>query len=208
MINKRIILLLLFIIQGAAYAQQAYQLDVKESKILWNNRQTMGGHYGYLLFSSGTLIYSSTGQPNNGVFSMDMNSIRSQDHKEAAGNQRVDKELRTPGFFDIDKFPAATMRVTKIARVGQSDNYKVNGDLTIKGITNPIEFIAAFKKKGEVINVTGEVKMDRLKWNIDLRPAREAQPKPWDLVTNLQSNIKNKIMVAEIPITLQMVFTR
>lgn len=208
MINKRLILVLLFIIHGAAYAQQAYQLDVKKSKILWNTRQTMGGHYGYLLFSSGTLIYSSAGQPDNGVFTMDVNSIRSQDHTEAAGNQRVDKELRTPVFFDADKYPAATMRVTKIARVGQSENYKVNGDLTIKGITNPIAFLATVKRKGEVVTVSGEVKMDRLKWNIGKRPANDAQPKPWELITNLQSDIKNKIMVAEIPITLQMVFTR
>lgn len=208
MINKRLIILLLFIIQASAYAQQAYQLDVKKSKILWNTRQTMGGHYGYLLFSSGTLIYSSAGQPSNGVFSMDMNSMRSEDHEKAADNQRVDKELRTPGFFDVDKYPTSTMRVSTITRVGQTNNYKVNGDLTIKGITNPIEFTASIKKNGEVITATAELVIDRLIWHIDLQSPPAAKPKPWDFATNIKNSIKNKVMVGEVPITLKMVFTR
>jgi len=207
MINKRLIILLLFLMQSVAYAQQAYQLDVKKSKILWNTRQTMGGHYGYLLFNSGTLIYSSSGQPANGFFSMDMNSIRSEDHEKAADNQRVDKELRTPGFFDVDKYPAASMRVLKIVRVGQSDNYKVNGDLTIKGITNPIEFVTTIKKKGEVITATAELVIDRLIWHINLQ-SPPAKPKAWDFATNITNIIKNKVLVGEVPITLKMVFTR
>ncbi|MDT3402985.1 YceI family protein [Mucilaginibacter terrae] len=207
MIKKHLIILLL-VIQASAYAQQAYQLDVSKSKVLWNTRQTMGGHYGYLLFSSGTLIYSSAGQPVNGVFSMDMNSIRSEDHEKAADNQKVDQELRKPGFFDIDKYPTSTMRVLTITQIGKTDKYKVNGDLTIKGITNPIEFTATLKKKGGNIIATAALVIDRLIWHIDLQSPPQAKPKPWELVTTLENKIKNKIMVGEVPITLKMVFTR
>lgn len=208
MINKLIITLLFFIIQGASYAQQAYQLNVNKSKILWNTRQKMGGHYGYLLFSTGTLIYSSSGQPNNGVFTMDMNSIRSEDHEKPADNQRVDKELRTPGFFDADKYPTSTMRVTTITRVGQTNKYKVNGSLTIKGITNPIEFIATINKRADVITANANLVIDRLLWHIDLQEPPTAKPQPWDFATNIKNSIKNKVLVGEVPVTLKMVFTR
>jgi polyisoprenoid-binding protein YceI len=199
MLNKPVIVLILAMFQLSAYAQQTYRIDVKKSKILWSNRQTMGGHYGYLLFNSGSLNYTSGGEPANGSFSLDMNSMRSTDHTQATANQKVDKELRTEGFFAVDRYPGATMNVKQIVRMG-AETYKVTGDLTIKGITNPIEFMAAIQKNENAVNVMADLKIHRLKWKIDLQPERNS----WDLF----SAVKESFINDEIQVSLNLVFNK
>jgi polyisoprenoid-binding protein YceI len=198
MINKPAIILFLTMFHLAAYAQQTYRLDAKKSKILWNTRNTLGGHNGYLLFNTGNLNYSAMGEPTDGSFSMDMNSIRSTDHAVAAENQKTDKELRKPGFFDIEKHPGAIMNVKQINATGKAGIYKVSGDLTIKGITNPIDFEAAIRKKGNTVIAKADLEIHRLKWNIDLQP----EPKTWDFF----SAVKDKMIADEIVISLNLVF--
>jgi polyisoprenoid-binding protein YceI len=47
-----------------------------------------------------------------------------------------DGHLRSPDFFDVEKFPTLTFKSTKIAKDG--DGYQVTGDLTIRGITKEV----------------------------------------------------------------------
>ena len=55
------------------------------------------------------------------------------------GNERRDNDLKSPGFFDIEKFPIMTFKSTKIAK-GEGNSFTMTGDLTIKGITKPVVF--------------------------------------------------------------------
>ncbi|MXV50138.1 hypothetical protein GS399_04085 [Pedobacter sp. HMF7647] len=199
MIKKSVIVLVLALLQFSSYSQQVYRLDIKKSKILWNTRNAMGAHRGYLLFNSGSLNYSEKNEPVTGSFSMNMNSIRSTDHAEAADNQEVDNELRTPGFLNIDKYPAATINVTQIVRTG-GDIYKVTDDLIIKGITKPIEFTSKITQKGTIIQAAAELTINRLKWNINLQP----EAKSWDFY----AAIKDKMIEGEIPVTLNLVLVK
>jgi len=197
MLKKPIILLALVSFQGIAYAQQTYQLDIKKSKILWKSPKTVSKHNGYLLFNSGNLHLSATGQPIGGTFNLNMNSISATDQSPAA-NQKVDLELKTPFFFNATKYPTGTMKVKSVTPVNQPNHYKIMGDLTLKGITNPIEFIAVIKKSGIVITATAELTIDRIKWNI------KHQPKS----INLYSFVKDKIIADEIPLSLNLIFNK
>jgi polyisoprenoid-binding protein YceI len=47
-----------------------------------------------------------------------------------------DKHLRSPDFFDVEKFPDITFKSTKVEKSG--DAYQVTGDLTMHGVTKPI----------------------------------------------------------------------
>jgi polyisoprenoid-binding protein YceI len=49
-----------------------------------------------------------------------------------------DNHLRTNDFFDIENHPTMTFRTTSIEPDG--DDYKLNGDLTIRGVTKPVTF--------------------------------------------------------------------
>src|SRR5205807_9568101 len=52
-------------------------------------------------------------------------------------NEQRDKDLRSSNFLEIDKYPTMTFKSTKIEPTGQ-DRYKLTGDRTITGTTNPL----------------------------------------------------------------------
>jgi polyisoprenoid-binding protein YceI len=199
MINKPAILLLLVLLQFAAHAQQTYQLDVKKSKILWDNGKTMGGHHGYILFNSGTFDFTPRNIIGNGSFIINMNSMSATDGDDAH-NAVVKKKLRADNYFAMDKYPRATMNVMQVIHVGYSTTYKIIGDLTIKGVTNPIEFTATLISKGNTLTAKATTTIDRLKWHIDMQAAN----KPWDFLGAVQ----NKVTPGEIIIELNLVFIK
>lgn len=57
--------------------------------------------------------------------------------------------LKSADFFDAEKFPTATFKSTEVKYLGKSGKLKVRGDLTIKGITKPVELDATLNKLGE-----------------------------------------------------------
>ena len=52
-------------------------------------------------------------------------------------NAQRDNDLRSSYFLELDKYPTITFRSTTVEPVGQ-DQYRMTGDLTIKGITRPV----------------------------------------------------------------------
>jgi polyisoprenoid-binding protein YceI len=58
-------------------------------------------------------------------------------------NEQRDAHLRNGDFFDADKFPLIVFESEKMEKV-DSDEYKVTGNITIKGITRRITLQAEF----------------------------------------------------------------
>ena len=87
-----------------------------------------------------------------------------------------DTHLKSADFFDVENYPTITFHSTNVIRDG--DEYKVTGDLTIKGITKPVTFEVEYGGKGtnpwgvEVYGFEGETKINRedfgLTWNTAL----------------------------------------
>lgn len=51
-----------------------------------------------------------------------------------------DNHLRSPDFFEVEKFPKMTFKSTSIQpTTAENNHYIVKGDLTLKGITKPVE---------------------------------------------------------------------
>jgi polyisoprenoid-binding protein YceI len=48
-----------------------------------------------------------------------------------------DKDLKSPNFFDVEKYPTITFKSTSFTKVGP-EKYKVAGDLTMHGVTKPV----------------------------------------------------------------------
>lgn len=63
-------------------------------------------------------------------FEVDMDSIDT-------GNPDRDAHLKSADFFEVEKHPKMTFVSRSVERAG--DDYRVVGDLTIKGITNEVE---------------------------------------------------------------------
>lgn len=82
-------------------------------------------------------------------FSIDVASINT--HIEARDNH-----LRNADFFDVEKFPKMTFKSTSIKKKGKNQ-FLVNGNLTLHGITKPITII--LENRGTVENPMSKKKV-------------------------------------------------
>ena len=62
-------------------------------------------------------------------------------------NERRDNHLRSNDFFAADSFPTITFKSTKVTP-GAEGKVKIDGDLTIRGVTRPVTLDAAFLGSG------------------------------------------------------------
>ena len=64
--------------------------------------------------------------------------------------QDRDQHLRGADFFDVEKYPKITFRSTDIQpKAGQSGEYRLTGDLTIRGITRPVTLDVTYNGHGK-----------------------------------------------------------
>lgn len=67
-------------------------------------------------------------------------------------NERRDNHLRSPDFFDAEKYPEITFKGTLVK---EGAKYKLKGDFTMKGVTKKVEFDVVY---GGTINTGRGVK--------------------------------------------------
>lgn len=138
------------------------KVDVDNSKIIWKGHKVTGHHEGTLKLEKGTLQFDDKNQLKGGTFTMDMSTLTVTD-LEGESNGNLTNHLKSGDFFGIDKHPKATFVITKVE--GKANNYKVTGDLTIKGITNSNTFDMLVKDN----TATANLKVDRTKYDIKFR---------------------------------------
>jgi polyisoprenoid-binding protein YceI len=79
-------------------------------------------------------------------------------------NDQRDAHLRSPDFFEVERFPEIRFESTRIEHV-EGDRHKIFGELTIKDVAVPVELDAKFLAAGlnpqalesTVFRVTGEI---------------------------------------------------
>jgi polyisoprenoid-binding protein YceI len=82
---------------------------------------------------AGTLTENATDPTRSTIeASIDVASI-------ATGDAQRDGHLKSPDFFDAEKYPQMTFKSTRVERKGEEE-YRVTGDLTIHGVTKPVTF--------------------------------------------------------------------
>ena len=59
-----------------------------------------------------------------------------------SGDANRDGHVKGPDFFDVENFPEMTFRATSVE--GDGEDYTLTGELTIRGITKPIELEVEF----------------------------------------------------------------
>ncbi len=64
------------------------------------------------------------------------------------GNEERDAHLRSPEFFDAERYPDITFATTRIEHV-EGGIYRVTGELTIKDVTREVEMTATVEGAGE-----------------------------------------------------------
>jgi polyisoprenoid-binding protein YceI len=101
-------------------------------------------------------------------------------------NERRDGHLRSPDFFETEKYPQITFVSTGVQKTG-ANSYKVMGNLTMHGVTKPVTLDAEFmgpRKAGDqwLAGVTATGKLSRKEFGL-----------VWDRVTEGVSAVGDEI---------------
>ncbi len=133
---KSLILALTIIATSSVFAQKK-EIKTSESSITWTGKKITGQHTGTLNLSEAFLVFDGE-NITGGEFTVDMTSIKVTDLEAGKGKEKLEGHLSSDDFFGIKNHKTAKLTVTKAKKTDKG--YKIAGDLTIKGKTNPIEF--------------------------------------------------------------------
>jgi polyisoprenoid-binding protein YceI len=175
-----------------------WELNLKESKLMWMGKPIVGsGHEGTIQFVSGSITTSATEQIIQGELVVDMNTIKNTDMKPDDGGKDLEEHLKADDFFSVAKYPQANFSILKVtpdATYKATGRVKLTGLLTIKGITNQVEFFATAVGGKETVTVKGDLVIDRTKWDIIYQSK------------SIFTNLKDGIISDEIKLTIDLKF--
>jgi polyisoprenoid-binding protein YceI len=140
-------------------AQNKLTADTTKTKLLWLGEKVTGQHTGTIKLQSGWLNWQDN-KIISGEFSIDMTSLT-----DTENNKNLMGHLKSDDFFGVVKYPVAKLVITGSTPFDKGSGV-VTGTLTIKDITNPIEFKATTQKKDEGVWFFANISVDRTKFNI------------------------------------------
>ncbi|MFN4235034.1 MAG: sodium-translocating pyrophosphatase [Bacteroidia bacterium] len=157
------------VIAPAVLQDGNYIVDTESAQLEWIGKKVGGQHNGTVKIASGNLLVEN-GVFTGGEFIIDMNSIVCLDiPADDENNAKLVGHLKAPDFFNVDSFPQAKLNITGVETI-EGNSYKVKADLTIKNITNEINFVARIIQMGdEVLMAESLFNVDRTKYGIKFK---------------------------------------
>ncbi len=143
---------------------QNFKVNNQKSKVQWHAEKVTGEHDGNVNIKSGSLEMAN-GKLTGGNFVMDMTSITVTDIEDPEWNGKLVGHLKSDDFFSVEKHNTAKLNIVKVIAQG-GNKYKVMGKLTIKNITNDVEFMAEVKESNGTVNGMADITIDRTKYDI------------------------------------------
>jgi len=171
--------------------QEKFQVDTAASTLTWNAKKVTGEHFGIVQIASGELVTDGK-IIKQGSFEIDLSTLTVTDVTNAESNAKLVGHLKSDDFFSVAKHPKANFSITSVTpKTG--DEYAVKGKLTIKGITNEIEFPATIIRNGKKITASAKIVVDRTQYDIRYRSS------------NYFENLGDKAISNEFELNLKLV---
>jgi polyisoprenoid-binding protein YceI len=182
-----------FLITSAFYkAPVKFTVDTNATTLGWLAKKVTGQHNGKVKVTSGELTLDGV-KVKGGEFTIDLTTMTIED-LQGGSNEKLLGHLKSDDFFSVAKFPTAKFVLTSVTpKSGKT--YTVKGKLTIKGITNDIEFPADITFSGKTMTATSKIKVDRTKYDIKYRSS------------NYFENLGDKAIYDEFELDLNLVAT-
>lgn len=110
---------------------EIYEIDAAHSQVGFRVRHLVGKVPGRFTKFSGSIDFTP-GKPESWKVSAEIDpaSINTD-------NEKRDGHLKSPDFFDVEKFPAMSFKSTKVTGV-KGDAAKLHGELTMHGVTKAV----------------------------------------------------------------------
>lgn len=161
--KKNIVTLALTLVFGSVLANpvdgEKKEVKTDQSTVTWKAYKVTGSHTGTIALKSGALIFDD-GKLTGGEFTVDMTTINTTD-LEGDYKNKLDGHLHSDDFFSTASHPTSTLVFTKVQASGKN-SYEVMGNLTIKGITKPVNLeVSVYGSKA-----TATMKVDRAQYDV------------------------------------------
>lgn len=181
---------------------EATEYTVAEGSYLkWRGFKTYvaSEHIGTIGVQSGTFAMAGD-QLVGGTVTIDMNSIVDVDIEHEGKRGYLEGHLKSDAFFYVDSFPTAVFEIVEVREeAAEATPYVVVGNLTIRGITNSIEFPAnMFVEEGSVRLEAPAFSIDRTKWNVKYHDSDDA---------TIAETLKENLIDHSIELTINVVAT-
>lgn len=141
-----------------------YEIDTLNSRIEWKGFKVVKSdntsHFGTIQFESGDVTVKD-GKLESGKFVADMGTLTSVDLKDDAEQlAKLNGHLTSGDFFEVEKYPTASYEITKVTENTSGGDYNtlLDGNLTIKGITKPVQFNANVSINDGEVSIATEPK--------------------------------------------------
>ena len=145
-----------------------YYLELDEALVGWAGEKAIGaGHFGVVSATSGQLVITD-GDVVGGEVTVDMTTIKALDI-EGDSAKGLEDHLMAEDFFDAAQYPSASFMFTGVEALEgvEGANYRVDGEMTIKDVTEAVSFPAAFVQNDDSIDLVGELMIDRTKFGVN-----------------------------------------
>ena len=134
-------------------------------EVVWVGRKVGGMHKGTVKVANKE--FKLEDNRIEGAFTVDMKSIKCTDIEDEENNANLVGHLKNADFFAVDEYETASLVINSSEKNTEREGvYMVKGDLTIKGITNPIEFPVSVVNEEGKRRVKGAFAFDRTKYGI------------------------------------------
>lgn len=165
---KSLFALVIAAITMTAFAQNkplitSYTVNTGDSKVAWLGKKVTGQHNGHLKVKSGKLDVQGD-VLTGGEIVVDINSLSVEDIKAADDAGKFVGHMKSDDFFAAEKFPEARLVIKNSKKTAKG--LQVNGDLTIKGVTKPVTFLAQLAQQGNDLTGKTTLKVDRTKFDL------------------------------------------
>lgn len=135
---KKTIFAILFLISGSVVFAQTWSLDKTHAKLGFSITHLLISDVEGSFKSFDSKITSSKDDFSDAVIELtaDVNTIDTD-------SEQRDEHLKKPDFFDAAQYPTLTFKSKSFKKVA-GKKYKLIGDLTMHGVTKPVELDVTF----------------------------------------------------------------
>jgi polyisoprenoid-binding protein YceI len=152
----------------------AYCVDRDASIVRWRGTKVGGSHEGSVALAGGRLGVLD-GAVVAGYVAVDMTSMEVTDLPDPEERRTLLTHLAHGEFFDVDRFPTATLRIVDVAgaprgagtpETAGSQRYLLDGNLIIRDSIHGVTLPVAARVGPEAIHATTGVRIDRFRWGV------------------------------------------
>jgi polyisoprenoid-binding protein YceI len=141
-----------------------FHIQQVSSTVNWTGKKVLGLHTGSINIANG-FIEIENNNILGGEIQIDMTSIVVTDIDDKKTHDEFLAHLKNDDFFAVDKFSTSKLVITNAKQIEQN-KFEINGILTVKDISHPVNFISTVEVFTDFLHSLGEIVIDRTLYNI------------------------------------------